>query len=237
MNDCNTENNRTPDRHMKSKPIAMKKITILITDDHTLIRQTWTLVLNSDPRFEVVAEAGSGEEAVELAQKVRPDIVLMDINLPGMNGIEATHQVRKVSPATKVLGVSIYTQPGYVTKMLKQGAMGYVTKNSSCAEMYKAIMEIHNGHRYICDETKNILSEQLIGGDESRNGFNSLSRREIEIIGFIKKGFFSKEIAEQLMVSVKTVEVHRYNILKKLNVKNTAAMLNYINSSQLATGY
>ena len=221
---------------MKSKLIAMKKITILITDDHTLIRQTWSLVLNADPRFDVVAEAGSGEEAIELAQQIRPNVVLMDINLPGMNGIEATHQIRKVSPSTKVLGVSIYTQPGYVTRMLKQGAMGYVTKNSSCEEMYRAIMEIHNNRRYICDETKNILSEQLIGGDESRNGFNSLSKREIEIIGFIRRGFFSKEIAEQLMVSVKTVEVHRYNILKKLNVKNTAAMLNFINSSQLAGG-
>ncbi|HKO81276.1 MAG TPA: response regulator transcription factor [Chitinophagaceae bacterium] len=215
----------------------MKKITILITDDHTLIRQTWSLILNADPRFEVVGEAGKGEQAVELAKQLRPNVVIMDINLPGINGIEATQLIRKFSPATRILGVSMYTQPSYVTNMLKQGAIGYVTKNSSCEEMYKAIIETHNNRRYICDEIKSILSEQVICGEESRNGFNSLSSREIEIIGFIRKGYFSKEIADLLMVSVKTVEVHRYNILKKLNVKNTAAMVNYINSSQLATGY
>lgn len=223
--------------HELQNTFAMKKITIIITDDHTLIRQTWRLVLNADSRFEVVAEAGSGEDAVELAKQMRPDVILMDISLPGMNGIEATQLVRKSSPSTKVLGVSVYTQPAYVTRMLKQGAMGYITKNSSCEEMYRAILEVHNSRRYICEETKNILSDQMISGSEKRSGFDALSRREIEIIGFIRKGLFSKEIAEQLMVSVKTVEVHRHNILKKLNVKNTAAMLNYINSNQLTIGH
>jgi DNA-binding NarL/FixJ family response regulator len=211
----------------------MEKITVLIADDHTLIRQTWGFILNADPRFKVVGEVGSGEEAVEAAKQIRPNIVIMDINLPGINGIEATQLVRKFSPGSKVLGVSMHTQPAYARKMLKQGAMGYVTKNSSREEMYKAIVEIHNNRKYVCDEIKGILSDQMMCGDEDRDGFNSLSRREIEIIGFIKKGFSSKEIADPLNISVKTVEVHRYNILKKLNLKNTAAMVNYINNSQL----
>lgn len=211
----------------------MEKITILIADDHTLVRETWRFILNTDERFQVIAECGSGEEAVELAKQLRPDVVIMDINLPGMNGIEATHLIRKFSPASRILGVSLHTQPTYARKMIQKGAMGYVTKNSSREEMFKAIIEIQAGRRYICDEIKNILSEQVINGEDQQGGLNSLSQREIEIINFIKKGFSSKEIAENLDISVKTVEVHRYNILKKLNLKNSAALVNFINNSQL----
>lgn len=211
----------------------MEKITILIADDHTLVRETWSFILNTDDRFKVIAESGSGEEAVELAKQLRPNIVIMDINLPGMNGIEATQLIRKFSPASRILGVSLHTQPTYARKMIQKGAMGYVTKNSSREEMFKAIMEVQQGRRYICDEIKNILSEQVINGEDQQTGLNALSQREIEIINFIKKGFSSKEIAESLDISVKTVEVHRYNVLKKLNLKNSAALVNYINNSQL----
>ena len=211
----------------------MDKITILIADDHTLVRETWSFILNTDPRFSVIAESGSGEEAVELAKKLRPNIVIMDINLPGINGIEATQQIRKFSPGSRILGVSLHTQPTYARKMMQKGAMGYVTKNSSREEMFKAILEIQAGKKYICDEIKNILSEQVISGDDPQTGLNSLSQREIEIISYIKKGDSSKEIADSLSISVKTVEVHRYNILKKLNLKNAAALVNFINNSQL----
>jgi DNA-binding NarL/FixJ family response regulator len=211
----------------------MDKISILIADDHTLVRETWSFILNTDPRFQVVAESGSGEEAVELARQLRPDIVIMDINLPGINGIEATQLIRKSSPSSKILGVSLHTQPTYARKMIQKGAMGYVTKNSSREEMFKAIIEIHEGKKYICEEIKNILSEQVISGEDQSAGVNSLSQREIEIIAFIKKGNSSKEIADALNISVKTVEVHRYNILKKLNLKNAAALVNFINNSQL----
>jgi two-component system invasion response regulator UvrY len=211
----------------------MEKITILIADDHTLVRETWSLILNTDPRFNVIAESGSGEEAIELSKALRPNVVIMDINLPGMNGIEATQQIRKYSPGTKILGVSLHTQPTYARKMIQKGAMGYVTKNSSREEMFKAIVEIQDGKKYICDEIKNILSDQVIGGEDQQTGLNSLSQREIEIISYIKKGNSSKEIAESLSISVKTVEVHRYNILKKLNLKNSASLVNFINNSQL----
>ena len=214
----------------------MEKITILIADDHTLVRETWSFILNSDSRFYVVAECGSGEEAVEMAKNLRPAIVIMDINLPGINGIEATQLIRKYSPGSKILGVSLHTQPTYARKMMQKGAMGYVTKNSSREEMFKAIMEVYEGRKYVCDEIKNILSEQVISGEDQQTGLNALSQREIEIISFIKKGYSSKEIADALNISVKTVEVHRYNILKKLNLKNAAALVNFINNSQLDLG-
>jgi DNA-binding NarL/FixJ family response regulator len=211
----------------------MEKTTILIADDHTLVRETWSFILNSDPRFEVVAETGNGEEAIELATRLKPGVVIMDINLPGMNGIEATAIIRKNSPSTKILGVSLHTQPAYARKMIQKGAMGYVTKNSSREEMFKAISEIQQDRKYICEEIKNILSEQVLEGDQSQQPMNTLSHREMEVISFIKKGFSSKEVAEALFISVKTVEVHRYNILRKLNLRNTAALVNFINSNSI----
>jgi two-component system invasion response regulator UvrY len=214
----------------------MKKITILIAEDHMLVRQTWHAFLNSDERFEVVADCASGEEAVQLASKLRPDVILMDINLPGINGIEATRLIRKYTPGSKILGVSLHTQPAYARKMIQEGATGYITKNSSGDEMVKAIIEVNSHRKYICNEIKDIMSEQMMNGDNAGKGLESLSRREIDIIALIKQGLSSKEIADKISISVKTVEVHRYNILKKLGLKNVAAMVNFINNSQLAIG-
>lgn len=211
--------------------MMMEKITVLIADDHKLIRETWSFILNSDARFSVVAQCSNGEEAIEMAQKLRPKIALLDINMAPMNGIEATEQIRKFSPSTKIIGVSMHSQPAYVKKLLKLGAMGYVTKNSPQQEMFDAIAAVHEGKRYICAEVKTILSEQIF--EEESTGANTLSSRELDVIKHIKEGLSSKEISTQLNISLKTVEVHRHNILKKLNLKNSAALVNYINSSGL----
>lgn len=207
----------------------MEVISILIADDHKLIRDTWSFILNTDERFKVVAECSNGEDAVEQAKQKRPQIVLMDINMTPVSGLEATKQIRKVSPGSRIIGVSMHSQPAYAKKMLQIGAKGYVTKNSSREEMFKAIMEVHNGNRYICDEVKNIISEQILDDGPSQ-GINSLSERELQIVKLIKEGMSSKEISAQLSISLKTVEVHRHNILKKLNLKNSAALVNYINT-------
>lgn len=207
----------------------MEAISILIADDHKLIRDTWSFILNTDERFKVVAECCNGEEAIEQAKNKRPQIVLMDINMTPVSGLEATKQIRKVSPGSRIIGVSMHSQPAYAKKMLQIGARGYVTKNSSREEMFKAIMEVHAGNRYICDEVKNIISEQIMDDGPSQ-GINALSERELQIVKLIKEGFSSKEISSQLSISLKTVEVHRHNILKKLNLKNSAALVNYINT-------
>ena len=171
-----------------------------------------------------------------MAKNLRPAIVIMDINLPGINGIEATQLIRKYSPGSKILGVSLHTQPTYARKMMQKGAMGYVTKNSSREEMFRAIIEVYHGKKYVCEEIKNILSEQVISGNDQPSGLNALSQREIEIIQFIKKGHSSKEIADALSISVKTVEVHRYNILKKLNLKKMLAEANLTEDVHLEPG-
>lgn len=209
----------------------MEKITIMIADDHKLIRDTWSYVLNGDPRFQVIAECGDAEDAVQQAMVKRPQIILMDINMSPITGFEATEQIRKLSPASKVIGISMHSQPAYAKKMLQVGAKGYVTKNSSKDEMIAAILEVYKGNRYICEEIKTIISEQLMDERQEGPDINTLTEREIQIINFIKEGFSSKEIGIKLNISLKTVEVHRHNILKKLKIKNSASLVNFINSS------
>ena len=218
----------------ESKSNPGEKITILITDDHVLIRELWAFILNNDPKFTVVAECGNAEDAIVKASMFRPNIVIMDINLPGMNGMEATKQIRKYSPTSKVLGVSINNHLTYVKTMMKNGASGYVTKNSTREEMFQAILELHSGNKYICAEIKNILSDQLTNEKPVNAGVNSLSKREIECIEYIRQGLSSKEIALELNISQKTVEAHRYNIFKKLELKKVTSLIQLVNNSQLA---
>ena len=160
-------------------------------------------------------------------------IIIMDVNLPGMNGIDATHEILKNSQESKVLGVSMHTQPAYARKMMQNGASGYVTKNSSRQEMFEALIQISKGNKYVCEEIKNNLSDQMVSGTDPQKNVNSLSHREIEIVALIQKGLSSKEIADMLCVSVKTIEVHRYNVLRKLNLKNAAALVNFVNKHQI----
>lgn len=211
----------------------MKPITILIADDHTLVRETWSFLLNTDARFNVIAECGSGEEAVELAKQLRPDIVMMDINLPGISGIEATALIRKYAPGAKIVAVSLHTQTTYAQKMMRSGASGYVTKNSGREEMVTAIEEIFAGRKYVCKSIKESMADQMMDNESEEKGIQSLTAREIEIISFVKNGDTSKEIAANLNLSTKTVEVHRHNILKKLKLKNSAALIEYVNKKSL----
>ncbi len=209
----------------------MEKITLLISDDHMMIRESWNFILNKDPRFNVIALARTGEEAVELVKQFHPDVVLMDINLPGINGIEATQVIRSVSPTTKVLGVSMHTQPAYVRKMMQQGACGYISKNSSMQEMYKAIIAVYNDYIYLSDEVKDTMASLSFNNPDQQTAFNSISKKELEVVEFIKKGYSSREIADCMKVSTKTIERHRYNILKKLKLKNSASLVNYFNNN------
>ena len=211
----------------------MSKITVMIVDDHTLIRETWSFLLGRNENFDVIAELGDGQKAIDIARDKRPQIVLLDINMAPMNGFDILKMIRKLSPGSKVIAVSMHSQPAYAKKMLRLGAKGYVTKNSPKQEMLDAITEVNRGNIYICQEVKNILSDQMLGEEDAAAGLNQLSEREIEVINQIRDGLSSKEIADKLGISIKTVEVHRHNILKKLKVKNTASLINYINSSGL----
>lgn len=207
----------------------MKRISILIADNYTLLRQTLSFALGCHPDFEVVGECASGEDAIEMARTLRPSVVVMDMNLGGMDTSEAVKQVKKYSPGSRVLCVSQYTQPSFFRKVMRAGALGYVTKNSPKDEMYEAIKDIFEGTKYICNEMKNILCNSFMTPNDGAANIASLSVRELEIIAYIRKGLSSREIAGNLHITPKTIEVHRSNILRKLQVKNSASLINFIN--------
>jgi DNA-binding NarL/FixJ family response regulator len=210
----------------------MSAITILIVDDHKLVREAWAMILNSDERFQVVGGCPNAESAVMEVKELRPNVVIMDINMPGMNGMEAVPLIRKFSPASKILGVSLYTFPDVARKMMQAGASGYVTKNSSREEMVHAITEIVKGYKYLCKEVLSLVKERKEGAEDPKTLLSSLSVRQIEIISAIRKGHTSKEIAAQLKLAPKTVEIHRYKILKKLKLGNSAELVNFFNKHQ-----
>jgi DNA-binding NarL/FixJ family response regulator len=205
-------------------------ISILIADDHKLIRETWTFILNRDSRFKVVGSCSNSEEAVKMSEELQPEIVLMDINMAPFSGIEATRRIREASPNSRIIGVTMHTQPTYAKKMLQLGASGYVTKNSSKEEMFNAILEVSKGNKFICEEIKELLSEAQ-DDTAAVSAINTLTEREMDVINLIKQGSSSKDISLKLDISIKTVEVHRHNILKKLKLKNAASLIHFMNSS------
>ncbi|MEO8765389.1 MAG: response regulator transcription factor [Ginsengibacter sp.] len=211
----------------------MAKITVVIVDDHKLLRELWQQILASNQEIEVVGESGEFDEAIELIKIKRPDIVLLDINLPPASGMDAVPLINKFAPGTKIIAISAHNQIVYAKKMLQLGAKAYVTKNSSSQEMLKAIKEVMNGKKYICSEIKDLISDQVFSQSDIPDATKTLSLREIQIIQLIKEGLSSKEMAAALNISVRTAEVHRRNIFEKLKLKNTASLINLINNTDL----
>ncbi|MCW3119994.1 MAG: two component transcriptional regulator, LuxR family [Chitinophagaceae bacterium] len=212
----------------------MKKISVIIVEDHKMIREMWENMFAGNNEIELIGQTGEFDEAIEMIKTRRPDIVLLDINLPVASGMDAVPLIRQFAPSSKIIAVSMHNQPAYAKKMLKLGAKGYVTKSSSLQEILDAVGEVMKGNTYVCLEIKNTLLGQLLGDEPSGGSvIKNLSLREIEIIKLIKKGLSSKEIATSLSIAIRTVEVHRYNILKKLSLKNTASLISFINDSDL----
>jgi DNA-binding NarL/FixJ family response regulator len=210
-----------------------KKISIIIFDDHNLVAEMWSDLINSDERFSVIGICNdTSDKSIESVKTKRPDVVIMDINIQPTSGIEATKLVKKGSPGTKVIGVSMHNQPSFAKRMLKNGALGYVTKSSNKSEMFEAIETVVTGKIFVCKEIQENLSKQVFEDDETPD-ISKLSEREVDVLKLIKDGLSSKEIADKLFLSSRTVEVHRSNILKKLNLKNTASLLKFIHNSSM----
>jgi two-component system invasion response regulator UvrY len=218
----------------------MEQISIMLIDDHTLIRETWRSMLSTIENMKIVAECGDGRLAGELAEKTRPDIVLLDINMEPVDGFRVLKTLRKLSPISKIIGLSMRSEPANVKRFLRLGAKGYVTKNSPRIEMIHAIEEVSKGNTYICKEAKALLATQTEAdqtpagqtpeADPKAHGLNSLSGRELRVLSLLSAGDNSKDIAIKLEIAVKTVEVHRHNILKKMKLKNTIALILYVKS-------
>ncbi len=207
------------------------RIKIVIADDHTLIAETWATIINLEKNFNVVKLFDNTQSLIDEIPDINPDIILLDVSINPISGIEATKIILEKSPHIKIIGVSMHNQPSYAKKMIRNGAMGYVTKNSSKIEMYEAIEEAMKGNVYICQEIQKNISKQIIVEDVENNNFNKLTEREIEIIKLIKNGLTNKEIASMLLLSQRTVETHRSRILKKLGIKNSISLIKLINDS------
>ena len=203
----------------------------MIIDDHTLIRETWCSLLATVENFKIVAESGDGASSIELAKTTRPDIVLLDINMAPVDGVKVLGMIRKVSPASKIIVVSMHAEPAYAKKMLRLGAKGYVTKTSPRDELIETINEVTKGNIHVCQEVKKALAAQLVKDNDSIPDINSLSERELQVLALLSAGQSSKEIASELGIALKTVEVHRCHILGKMKSKNTTSLIRYINSN------
>jgi DNA-binding NarL/FixJ family response regulator len=190
-------------------------IRVLLADDHTLVREGIRLCLEAMGDIEVVGEASDGREAVEKALELSPDVVLMDVSMPGLSGIDATEQIRRARPASRVIGLSMYDAEEYVTRLLKAGASGYVLKRSAATELAAAVRAAHAGEAYLHPSVaKQVISDYVRRLDDEPAG---LTPREREILGHIVDGRTNREVAELLTLSVKTVENHRANLMAKLD--------------------
>jgi len=202
--------------------------TILIADDHRLLREGLRALLERDG-FRVVAEADNGRSAVRLAKQLQPDIVITDIAMPDLNGIEATRQVRAEAPRSKVLALSMHTESGFVLGILEAGASGYLLKDAAFEELSIAIKAVLKGQIYLSPAITGVVVGQSLGrlGSKARSQRAKLSKREQEVLQLIAEGKSTKEIAATLCVSVKTVETHRKQIMDNLDIHSVAGLTKY----------
>jgi two-component system invasion response regulator UvrY len=194
-------------------------IKVLVVDDHDLVRTGIKRMLDDSQGIKVMGEARSGEEAVKIARDNRPDVVLMDVKMPGIGGLEATRKLLRIDPDIKVLVVTVCDDDLFPSKLLQAGAAGYLTKGASMDEMVQAIRAVHSGQRYISSAVAQQLAFKHIT-DKEESPFNVLSERELQVMMMITHGSKPQEISEKLNLSPKTVNSYRYRIFEKLDVKN-----------------
>jgi DNA-binding NarL/FixJ family response regulator len=207
----------------------MAKIRVFLTDDHTLFRQAIRTLLAAEPDIEVVGEAENAAAAVAASQQIRPDVVLMDIGMTGMSSFEATRQIRKEHPDTKIVFLSMYDDEEYLAECVEIGANGYVLKDSPADQLVTAIREVHRGGSYLSPK----LLTRLVDGFRTQGNivrqprFGTLTKREREILKMLAEGRSVKEIASEFILSVKTVEAHKFNLMRKLDIHNKAQLVQY----------
>src|SRR5688572_8126661 len=209
---------------------ANPPIRVMVADDHAVLRQSLRYLLEAQPGIEVVGEASNGREAVELAEKLQPDVVLMDTIMPGLNGIEATRQIRRRLPKTKVLMLTGYMEDEHVAGALKAGASGYVIKSSELDELFLGIQAVHRGNPYFSSSIGDgDLTDYLwqLKSSSGKVGYDLLTSREREVLQLIAEGCSNQKIAQELYISVKTVEAHRAHIMTKLHAKNRTDLIRY----------
>lgn len=205
-----------------------KKITVLVCDDHELFREGVKTVLNSRPDFQVVGEASNGKEAVAMAMRLEPRVVLLDISMPILKGFDAARRIRKARPAMKILILTVYEDEDLVARCLDAGASGYVLKDSPPLQLVYAIETVDHGQQYMSPRVLTGVVRQYIShpGD-TKAGYGSLSDREREILVLLAEGQSLKDIASELNLSVKTVDAHKCNLMRKLDLHDRSELIRY----------
>jgi len=203
-------------------------VSIVVADDHKIVREGLIRLLEAREDFSVVGEASNGEEAVALVMAKQPDIVLMDINMPKLSGIDATRQLDKAGCPTKILVLSMHESRAYVEEVLRAGASGYVVKNSASKDLIAAIDAVKNGASYLSPAiTQQVVDAIARPGDSSPSGIAMLTDREREVLQLIAEGLSSKEIAAMLGVSLKTIDSHRSNLMEKLDIHKVSGLVRF----------
>jgi DNA-binding NarL/FixJ family response regulator len=208
----------------------MRKISVLLVDDHTVVRQGLRALLSAEEDMEVVGEAENGRQAVMLAKKTTPDVVVMDVAMPLLNGLEATRQILKMLPSTKVLVLTSYGDDECVSQLMDAGASGYLIKQTAANDLLRAIREVQRGNAFFSPAIAKRLRDQCreaftTGMTPRKSG--ELTSREAEVLQLIAEGFSNKQIAAELNISIKTVEKHRQQVMNKLNIHDVAGLTRY----------
>ena len=209
----------------------MKRITVLLAEDHTIVREGFRKLLEVEDDLEVAGEAQTGRQAVEMAKKLHPDVVLMDIAMPLLNGLEATRQIRQAVPDTKVLILSAHSDDAYVEQVIALGAAGYLIKQTSAHFLSEAIREVHKGNTFfspsVAKQLHNHYQESPDRAGLRKKKGARLTSREVEVLQMIAEGAGNKGIAAELGISIKTVEKHRQHLMSKLDLHDTAGLTRY----------
>jgi len=206
-------------------PLATKRIRILLADDHAVVRQGFRMILSSHPDLEIVGEAGNGREAVELAASLRPDVVVMDVAMPELNGIEATRRLTAENPHIRVVALSMHKDSVYVREILRAGARGYLLKDSVADDLVAAVRAVAGGEGYLSPAISNAVLDDY--RKHVTNPIDLLSSREREVLQMLAEGKTNKEIAVTLNLSVYTVDAHRGRIMEKLNVHSISELVRF----------
>jgi len=203
-------------------------IRVLVADDHNLVRTGMVKILTESGLCEVVAEASDGKEAVDRAIETRPHVVVLDITMPRLNGIECVRRIREALPATRVLALTVHDEEEYVLHMVKAGAAGYLVKDSAAKDLIDAVQALHRGQGYFGPQASNVLAEQYRHPErETADPYGALTPREREVFHLVTEGKTTKEIAGVLDISLKTADNHRARVMDKLGVHNTAELVRY----------
>ncbi len=212
------------------------KIRILLVDDHAILRAGLRALLRAEADIEVVDEASDGSEAVAKTERLLPDVALMDISMPVMDGLEATRRIHQSCPEVKVLVLTIHDNEEYLFQVLEAGGSGYLVKKSAATELISAIRAVHRGEAFLSPmATKMVIGRylQTMGREEEKQNYDGLTGREKDVLKLIADGYTNQEIADHLIISVKTVETHRAHILKKLELHTRADLVKYARSHGL----